>query len=104
MHSTAGTIDKLPRPHSAPSPVPRPPANDNGVLPHDAYLGPAAGKVTVYESLKRLNYDLGRAEERARHAEAVKQDMERKAKLYAENVRRVKGDFIRKAARPSYSL
>lgn len=44
-----------------------------------------------YENLKRLKYDLGRAQERARHVEAVKLDLERKHRIYKENVSRVKG-------------
>ena len=50
--------------------------------------------MTVYENLKKLNYDLVRAEERSKHAAAVRQDMERKQRIYEENVRRVKGAQI----------
>ena len=62
-----------------------------GVLPPDNYLGPSAGKQTVYETVKKLNYDLFRAEERSKHAQAVKDDMARKHRIYEENVQRVKG-------------
>jgi hypothetical protein len=48
--------------------------------------------MTVYENLKRLSYDLNRAEERARHTQAVKDDIARKHRIYAENVQRVKGE------------
>ena len=88
----AGTISKVTRPASAPSPVLRQPAQHAPeTLPPDNYLGPAAGKMTVYENLKKLQYDLFRAEERSKHAEAVQKDMERKHRIYADNVRRVKG-------------
>jgi hypothetical protein len=62
-----------------------------GVLPPDNFLGPASGKMTVYENLKKLSYDLTRAEERARHTQAVQDDMARKHRIYAENVQRVRG-------------
>eukprot|EP00892_Ulva_mutabilis_P005760 jgi/Ulvmu1/3556/UM166_0010.1 len=90
--SKATPMQKLPRPSSAPSPLPRRPTSGR-TLPPDNFLGPVAGKQTVYESLKRLKYDLGRAQERARHVEAVKLDLERKHNIYQESVSRVKGEL-----------
>lgn len=99
MHNTttyqscAGApFSKMPRPASAPSPAARrPTGRAGGVLPPDQFLGPTAGKQTVYETVKKLNYDLFRAEERSKHVEAVKEEMTRKHRIYEENVQRVKG-------------
>jgi hypothetical protein len=86
-------IGKMARPCTAPSPRPRPPrAEGSGVLPPDNYLGPAAGKMTVYENLKRLQYDLVRAEEKARQVEAVKEDLTRKHRIYVDGAARIKGE------------
>ena len=95
------SVGKMPRPASAPSPAHRRPAAASAaVRPGDAYLGPAAGKMTVYENLRKLNYDLVRAEERSKHADAVRADMARKQRIYEENVLRVKGALlVRGAAR-----
>lgn len=88
-------LQKIPRPCSAPSPQPRPPSGTTGnVLPADNYLGPAMGKMTVYDNLKKLQYDLFRAEEKAKHVEAVKADMDRKHRIYVDNVMRVKGGRV----------
>ena len=84
-------LQKIPRPCSAPSPLPRPRTATGNVLPADNYLGPAMGKTTVYDNLKKLQYDLFRAEEKAKYVEAVKTDMDRKHRIYVENVMRVKG-------------
>lgn len=61
------------------------------MLPPDNFLGPSMGKMTVYDNLKKLQYDLFRAEEKAKHVEAVKADMDRKHRIYVDNVMRVKG-------------
>jgi hypothetical protein len=84
-------LQKLPRPCSAPSPQPRPPTATGNLLPADNCLGPAAGKVTVYDNLKKLQYDLFRAEEKAKQVEAVKIDLQRKHRIYVDDVQRVKG-------------
>jgi hypothetical protein len=82
----------MPRPATAPSPLHRPPARTHtAILPPDNYLGPATGKVTVHENLKKLKYDLFRAEERCKHAQAVKEDMARKHRIYEDSVCRVRG-------------
>lgn len=91
--SAAVPLNKIPRPVSAPSPQPRPPTASGNVLPPDSYLGPAMGKMTVYDNLKKLQYDLFRAEEKAKHVEAVKADMDRKHRIYVDNVMRVKGQL-----------
>ena len=89
-------LHMLPRPPSAPSPLPRRPASAGaGVRPGDAYLGPSAGKMTVYENLKKLNYDLFRSEEKAKHAQSIAKDMSQKQRIYEDAVLRVKGAYRR---------
>lgn len=62
-------------------------------LPVPEHAAPEQQAWCRYESLKRLKYDLGRAQERARHVEAVKLDLEQKHRIYKENVARVQGMY-----------
>ncbi len=76
-----------------PAEVPRRPASATrpGLIPPDGYLGPALGKVTVYEQRSKLLFELDRAAARAAQHRAIAEQLQHTAQLSAEEVAHLRG-------------
>ena len=73
---------------------PRMPASaSSNVIPPDGYLGPAQGKMTVYEQRARIIYELDRATNKAAQHGAVIEQLERMKGLTGEEVKRLRGQL-----------
>ncbi|KAG2490066.1 hypothetical protein HYH03_011531 [Edaphochlamys debaryana] len=69
----------------------RPASASRSVIPPDNYLGPALGKVTVYEQRARLLFDLDRAQARAEQHRALAEQLQHNANLSKEEVAHIRG-------------
>eukprot|EP00983_Pelagomonas_calceolata_P088514 1157215-Pelagomonas_calceolata.AAC.1 len=80
-------------PHSAPPARPRRPASAScaGLLPPDAFLGPAMGKVTVYEQRAKLLFELDRAAQRAGQQRTLAQQLSHTAETTGDEVAHLRG-------------
>lgn len=63
------------------------------VIPPDGHLGPAQGKMTVYEQRARIIYELDRAANKAAQHGAVIEQLERMKGLTSEEVKRLRGQL-----------
>lgn len=69
----------------------RPASASPQVIPPDPYLGPALGKVTVYEQRAKLLFELDRAEARAAQHRALAEQLHHTAHLSSEEVAHLRG-------------
>ncbi|GMH39038.1 hypothetical protein BSKO_06936 [Bryopsis sp. KO-2023] len=82
------------RPQSAPMDRPRRPASASSkVIPPDSHLGPAHGKITVYEQRSKLMFEIDRAQARAAHKHTIAWNMLRNATFDEEEVKRLCGEI-----------
>ncbi|GFR44833.1 hypothetical protein Agub_g6174 [Astrephomene gubernaculifera] len=64
------------------------------LVPPDAYLGPAMGKVTAYEQRSKLLFELDRAQARAEQHRVLAEQLQHKAQLSAKDVARARGALL----------
>ncbi|GIL50691.1 hypothetical protein Vafri_6801 [Volvox africanus] len=93
-----------PRPASArpgaltmPPPPPgarRPASASRSVIPPDPFLGPAMGKVTVYEQRAKLLFELDRAQARAEQHRALAEQLRYTATLSSDEVAHIRGLLV----------
>jgi len=76
----------------APQEYPRRPASASpAVIPPDAYLGPALGKITVYEQRAKLLFELDRAAARAAQHKTLSEQLNHMANLSEDEVAKLRG-------------
>lgn len=61
------------------------------LIPPDPFLGPALGKVTVYEQRKKLLYELDRAAQRAGQQRSLVQQLNHTASTTSDEVAHLRG-------------
>ncbi|EFJ45183.1 hypothetical protein VOLCADRAFT_118480 [Volvox carteri f. nagariensis] len=108
--AAAGSRQDGQRSSTAPRPRPasarRPASASRSVIPPDPFLGPAMGKITVYEQRSKLLFELDRAQARAEQHRALAEQLRYTATLSSEEVAHIRGLLleIEKKNRAAFDL
>lgn len=77
-------------------------ARSQGLLPPDSFLGPAMGRITVYEQRAKLLFELDRAAQRAGQQRTLAQQLTHTAATSGDEVAHLRGLLQVRQARPQH--